>query len=130
MITTPRGPGVGDGWARLAQEVRALIPPEEVDGVWVFPVIRREGKDWGTAIISRVEADRRRISTARFVHTVKGKTRGKFEFELEEVGSGPIDTLAQLLALVPKRSDEDAPPVEIDRALWFPVEADVGADEG
>ncbi|MEO8448495.1 MAG: hypothetical protein ABI647_01820 [Gemmatimonadota bacterium] len=130
MIETETGPGIGDGWTRLAQEIRTVLPPEEIDGVWVFRVLRHEGKDWGTAILSRVEADRRRIYTARFVLAVKGKQRGKFTHELEEVGSGPLEALAELLALVPKRSDEEEPPTEIDRALWFPVEADVGADQG
>src|SRR5206468_6543024 len=99
---------------------RAEIPPQEIDGIWTFRVIRRDGRDWGTAVISRVQGDRRRIYTARFVLTVKGKQRGQFETSLEEVGSGPVEALAQLLALVPRRAEDEEPPVPAHPAVWFP----------
>jgi hypothetical protein len=109
----------GSGWARLAANVAAAIPVAQIDGVWVFRAIRHEGREWGTALISRVDGERRRIYTGRFVHTLKGKERGKFESTLEEVGSGPIEALAELLAGVQKRMDEESPaPVRLED--WFP----------
>ena len=69
-ILTISGPGVGDGWTRLADALRSVIPVSEVDGIWVFRTIRRTTKDFGTAIISRVEADRRRIYTAQWTLAV------------------------------------------------------------
>ncbi len=125
---TPNGPGAGDGWSRLVEAVRLQLPAAEIDRVWVFRTIRHLSRDFGTAILSRLEGDRRRIYTARFVLTVKGKTRGRFEFSLEEVGSGPIETLDELLALVPKRSDEEEPPIEIPVGIWFPSEVEAVAD--
>lgn len=118
------GPGTGPGWERLAQELTGSVPPMEIDRLWVFRVVRREGRDFGTAILSRVDGERRRIYTARFVLTVKGKKRGAFEWELEEVGSGPLNALDELLALVPRRSDEEEPPAPVDPATWFPAEVD------
>jgi hypothetical protein len=115
-------PGTGPGWERLAQTLREALPIEELDRIWAFPVVRREGQDFGTAILSRVQGDRRRIYTARFVLTVKGKKRGQFEWFLEEVGSGPLEALDELLALVPKRSDEEEPPAPVEPDLWFPAE--------
>ena len=36
-------------------------------------------REWGTAVLSRVDGDRRRIYTAGYVLAIKGKERGKFE---------------------------------------------------
>ena len=119
-----QAPGVGAGWDRLAPVLREALPSDGVDRIWVFRVVRRDGQDFGTTIISRVEGDRRRIYTASFIHTVKGKKRGAFEWLLTEVGSGPLEALDELLALVPKRSDEEEPPEAVDRRLWFPPESD------
>jgi hypothetical protein len=122
MTEAPNGPGTGPGWTRLVDELRAALPPAEIDRVWVFKVVRREGRDFGTAILSRVSGDRRRIYTARFILTVKGKKRGAFEWELDEVGRGPLNALDELLALVPRRSDEEEPPAPVETAAWFPAE--------
>lgn len=121
-LSPPGEPGLGPAWERLAAVVREQIPPAEIDRVWVFRVLRREGQDFGTAIVSRVDGGRRRIYTARFVLTVKGKQRGQFEAQVEEVGSGPLEALDELLALVPRRSDEEEPPAPVDPAAWFPPE--------
>jgi hypothetical protein len=123
FVTAPsEGAGIGPAWERLAAVLKDQLPVGELDGIWAFRVVRREGRDFGTAILSRVEGDRRRIYTARFVLAVKGKTRGRFESELEEVGSGPVEALEELLALVPKRSDEEEPPSPVPVEAWFPPE--------
>jgi hypothetical protein len=127
MTEVPNGPGTGPGWTRLALELKAIVPAAEIDRIWAFRVVRREGRDFGTAILSRVDGDRRRIYTARFTLTVKGKKRGAFEWGLDEVGSGPLTALDELLALVPKRSDEEEPPLPVDAGAWFPPEADAAA---
>jgi hypothetical protein len=121
----------GSGWGRLAEYVAATLPVQEIDAVWQFRTIRRDGREFGTAILARVEGEaqeRRRIYTARFMHTLKGKERGKFEAQLEEVGSGPRDALGDLLAGVRKRlEDEDPRPVPVDD--WFPT-VDAPARDG
>lgn len=111
--------GAGPGWEQMAAALRAELPVKEIDRIWAFRVVRREGQDFGTAILSRVHGDRRRIYTARFVLTVKGKKRGQFAWFLEEVGSGPLEALDELLALVPRRSDEEEPPSPVEPAQWF-----------
>jgi len=122
------GPGTGPGWDRLVRELEGSLPSAEIDRIWVFRMVRREGRDFGTAILSRVNGERRRIYTARFVLTVKGKKRGAFEWELEEVGSGPLHALDELLALVPRRSDEEDPPAPVDPGTWFSAEGAGAAD--
>lgn len=130
MTEIPNEPGTGPGWTRLAGELKVVVPAVEIDRIWAFRVVRREGRDFGTAILSRVDGERRRIYTARFTHTVKGKKRGAFEWELEEVGSGPLTALDELLALVPKRSDEEEPPGPVEPGAWFPPEDDAPAVSG
>jgi hypothetical protein len=123
MLTelTPAGPGQGPQWERLAAWLREQLPCEEIDGIWVFRVLRRERKEFGTAVLSRVDGDRRRIYTASYTATIKGKQRGGFEPQLTEVGSGPLEALQELLALVPVRAEDEEPPTPVDVASWFPL---------
>jgi hypothetical protein len=109
----------GSGWERLAQAVSAVLPPAEVDGVWIFPPLRREDREWGTAVLSRVDGDRRRIYTARYVLAIKGKQRGKFEATILEVGSGPMDALARVLQEAQRRIDDEHPPSSVAPESWF-----------
>ena len=121
-------PGHGERWERLAEWLRERIPVEQVDGVWVFRIVRREQREYGTAVISLVEGDRRQILTARYVAIIKGRERGGYEAALTPVGSGPLEALHELLALVPVRADDEDPPAEVSPALWFPPqETDVGS---
>lgn len=117
---TAAGPGEGPHWERLAAWITERLPVTGIDGVWVFRVLRREQREFGTAVLSTVDGDRRIIHTARYVATVKGKQRGGFEAHLEEVGSGPLDALHELLALVPDRADDEDPPVAVAVERWFP----------
>ena len=113
------GPGALPGWVRLAQSVADLVPPAEVDAVWVFTPLRHEGREWGTAVLSRVDGDRRRIYTARYMLAITGKERGKFEATVQEVGSGPVEALTQLLRDAQKRIDDEHPPHPVSPDSWF-----------
>jgi hypothetical protein len=130
-VTAPNGPTGSSGpqarWERLADEVALQIPPAEIDGVWTFVPLRNGPQEAGTAIISRVDGERRRIYTARFVATIKGKQRGLWQSTVEEVGSGPLEALDRLLADVEKRVDEGAPtPVPVTD--WYPERQVVESD--
>ncbi len=124
LIGPATGPGVGPGWRRLADEVAREVPRDELDGVWVFPVIRRDGREWGTAVLTRRDGARRRIYTARYMLTLKGKERGQYEWGLNEVGSGPVDSLGPLLHEVHKRTDDEHPPIALIPTDWFVESAD------
>ena len=126
-LTGPTGPQGGAGpqarWERLADEVALQLPVAEIDGVWVFQPLRNGPQEAGTAILSRVDGERRRIYTARYVATIKGKQRGLWQSTVEEVGSGPIEALDRLLTDVEKRVDEGSPtPVPVRE--WYPETAD------
>jgi len=118
------------GWTRLAGAVAEVLPPAEVDGVWIFSPLRHEGKEWGTAVLSRLDGDRRRIYTARYVLAMKGKERGKFEASVQEVGSGPVAALAQLLHDARKRIDDEQPPIPVPPESWFPDPQAAGTGDG
>lgn len=124
------GPGEGERWERLAAWLRDQIAVEEVDGIWVFRVVRREQREFGTAVLSLVKGDRRRILTATYVATIKGKERGGFETDLREVGSGPLEALHELLALVPIRADDEDPPAAVDPTRWFPPRPEATGEAG
>ena len=110
---------VASGWERLAQAVAEVVPPGEVDGVWIFTPLRRENQEWGTAVLSRVDGDRRRIYTARYVLAVKGKERGKFESSVQEVGSGTAEALQRLVQEAQRRIDDEHPPTPVPPESWF-----------
>ena len=78
----------------------------------------------GHAVLSRVDGDRRRIYTARYMLAVKGKERGKFEASVEEVGSGPVEALAQLLHDAQRRIDDEQPPLAVPPESWFAAAPD------
>jgi hypothetical protein len=96
-----------------------VVPPSEVDGVWLFAPLRREAREWGTAVLSRVDGERRRIYTARYVLTIKGKERGKFQSTIQEVGTGPLEVLARVLQEAQHRSDDEHPPQAVSPESWF-----------
>jgi hypothetical protein len=110
----------GSGWNRLAQAVAEIMPVDEVDAVWVFSPLRRDTKEWGTAVISRIDGERRRIYTARYGLAIKGKERGKFEASVQEVGTGPLEALSRLVEEAHRRIDDEHPPVSVSPESWFP----------
>lgn len=120
LPTVAEGPGEGERWTLLAEWLRQRVPVDEVDGIWVFRVVRRGHHEFGTAVLSLVHGDRHRIVTARYVATIKGRERGGFEAFLDEVGSGPLEALHELLAMVPIRADDEDPPVDVPPSRWFP----------
>lgn len=123
-MTAPARAGWRSGWSRLAEAVFAEVPADEVDGLWQFLPIRAGKRELGTAILARRDGDRRRIYTARYALAIRGKERGQFEAHLEEVGSGPAETLGQMLLDVRRRLDEDDAPVPVDVAAWVAAAAD------
>jgi hypothetical protein len=128
MTTRPaHAAAPGSGWERLAQAVAETVPPAEIDSVWLFAPVRRETNEWGTAVLSRVDGERRRIYTARYMLAIKGKERGKFESSVREVGTGPADALTRALQEAQRRIDDDQPPVAVPPESWFSSTRSPGA---
>ena len=125
---TPSG-GPDARWHRLADEIAKVVPTAEIDAVWTFQPLKNGPLEAGTAIVSRVDGDRRRIYTGRYIATIKGKQRGQFQSVVEEVGSGPLEALDRLLADVEKRVDEGAP-TSVAVTEWFPPLPAAASSEG
>jgi hypothetical protein len=116
-----RSPGLGLGWTRTASAVAAEIPPDEVGGIWLFPPVRREEREWGIAVVSRrADSERCRIYTASYMLVVRGRDRGQSKIVVEEVGEGPRGVVPELIKGVQQRAGESEPPIEVSAELWFP----------
>ena len=120
LIGPATGPGTGPGWSRLAGEIGREVPPAEIDTVWVFPVIRRDGREWGTAVVTRrSEVGRLRVYTARYMLIVRGKERGRAKVELAEVGLSPADVIERVMHDAAERTGDTEPPVAVGPAVWY-----------
>ena len=117
-MTAPGRMAWRGGWARLAEAALAVLPVDEVEGIWQFQPIRLERRELGTAILALRDGDRRRIWTARYALTIRGRERGAFEHSLEEVGSGPVEALEELLVSVRRRLGEDDAPMPVPLDQW------------
>jgi hypothetical protein len=113
-------PGLGQGWARVAGALAEKIVPADIEGIWLFPPVRREEREWGVAVISCGKDDNRsRIFTASYMMIVRGREKGHGKVAVEEVGESPVTVLEDVLRGVRERAGEVDPPTEITPDLWF-----------
>jgi hypothetical protein len=119
-VPFPVAPGRGPGWAKVAAAVEAAMSPTEIETIYLFRPIKREGREWGTAVVTRKSGeDRLRVYTAKYMLIVRGKDRGQAKVELTEVGLSPAEVLAQVMAATADRSGESEPPVEVAPGAWY-----------
>ncbi len=113
-------PGQGPGWAKLATAVAAQVPPAEIETIHVFRPMKREGREWGTAVITRRHPEGRlQVFTARYMLVIRGKERGQTKVEVEEVGLSPEEVLQRVMQTTAERTGEVEPPVALGRAAWY-----------
>ncbi len=115
-------PGQGAGWAKLAAAVEAQVPPAEIETIYVFQPIKRQGREWGTAVVTRKSAGpegRLRVYTAKYMLVVRGKERGQSKIEVEEVALSPAEVLAKVMQATADRGGDTEPPVELGPAVWY-----------
>ena len=118
-------PGLGLGWTRVADAVRKVLSEHEVRRIWVFPPLRHDGREWGTAVVTKVVEDGRSVVfTAKYMLITRGRQRGRGKVEVDEVGEGPVDVVHDVIRGVQDRAGEGDPPVEIGPQLWFSQEDD------
>jgi hypothetical protein len=112
--------GDGPGWAKVAEAVRAEVPPAEIETLYLFKPLRREGREWGTAVVTRrSEVGRLRVYTARYMLIVRGKERGRAKVELAEVGMSPAAVIERVMADAAERTGDTEPPVAVGPAVWY-----------
>jgi len=116
----PLAPGQGPGWAKVAAAVEAEMPPAEIDTIYLFRPIKREGREWGTAVVTRKSDEGRlRVYTAKYMLIVRGKDRGQARVEVAEVGLSPAEVLAQVMQATADRTADPEPPVEVGPGAWY-----------
>lgn len=115
----PMGP-YPEGVARLLGLIAAHIPKDEVETLWSFPGVRREGREYGFAVVSRRGADteRTRVYRARYTLELKGEKRGSATLELEETADSPPEVLARVIDGVARRADEAGEAELVDLEPW------------
>ena len=109
----------GDGLARLLDAVAERMPKAEVESVWAFPGVRREGREYGAAVICRRAGEGRfLVYRARYVLHVKGQDRGKAQLEVLETAEAPADLLPRVIEGVRRRADEAGEAELVDLKSW------------
>jgi hypothetical protein len=118
----PVEPGRGPGWAKLAAAVAERVPPSAIETIYLFRPWKREGREWGTAVIAcRTPdgGDRLRVYTARYMLIVRGKERGQYRVEVEETALSPADVIARVMQAAADRTGDPDPPVAVGPAVWY-----------
>ncbi len=118
----PVAPGRGPGWAKLAEAVAVEVPPAEIETIYLFRPLKREGREWGTAVVTRRATEpggRLRVYTARYMLIVRGKERGRFRVEVEETALSPAEVLERVMQATADRTADAEPPVAAGPAVWY-----------
>ena len=115
-------PGRGPGWAKLAEALAQRVSPAEIETIYLFRPWKREGREWGTAVVAckgSDAGDRLRVYTARYMLIVRGKERGQSRIEITETGVSPADVIARVMQAAAERSGDSEPPVAVGPAVWY-----------
>ncbi len=113
-------PGQGPGWAKLAAAVALRVPPVEIETIYLFDPIKREGREWGTAVVTRRHPEGRLlVYTARYMLVVRGKERGQSRIEIAEVALSPAEVVAEVMQGTAERTGEAEPPLAYGAAVWY-----------
>lgn len=107
------------------------MPSAEIARIWLFAPIRREEREWGTAVVARRgDGDRVRVYTASYTLIMRGRERGQSQVTLQEVGESPAAVVDDVVRGVQERAGEADPPVEIGAGVWFEEAHDQPAPQG
>jgi hypothetical protein len=102
--------------------VAAQVPPAEIETLFVFRPFKRDGREWGTAVVTRRAPDggsRLRVYTAKYMLVVRGKERGQSRLAVEEVGLSSAEVLDEIMRATVERTGETEPPVTLSPAAWY-----------
>ncbi|MDH4045798.1 MAG: hypothetical protein OEY20_11285 [Gemmatimonadota bacterium] len=112
---------VGFGWRRVAVAVAERIPVGEIERIWLFPPVRQEAREWGTAVVARrMGPGRLHVYTGSYGLVVRGRERGQGQVAVEDVGETPDAVLPDVIRGVQERARETDYPDEIAPSAWYP----------
>ncbi|HYK81990.1 MAG TPA: hypothetical protein VEU55_02510 [Gemmatimonadales bacterium] len=98
------------------------MAPTEIDTIYLFRPLKREGREWGTAVVAcRAPRDgaRLRVYTARYMLVVRGKDRGQSRIEVQETALSPAEVIAQVMQAAAERTGDPEPPVAVGPGVWY-----------
>lgn len=109
-----------DTTERFLREIAAQVDAGAVEEVRLFPPIRQGGLETGAAIVAVhvPSQERSTVYSARYCHTLKGKERGKWEFEVTAEADAPLFTVDAVVQGVMKRAGEPFEPERIPGAAF------------
>jgi len=101
--------------------VALRVPPAEIETIYAFRASKRDGREWGTAVVTRrAEGEPRlRVYTARYMLIVRGKERGRSKVEVEEVALSPAEVLNDVMQAAADRTGDAEPPITVERSAWY-----------
>jgi hypothetical protein len=103
------------------------MPPAEIETIYLFRPWKRDGREWGTAVVTRRApgAERRlRVYTARYMLVVRGKERGQARLEVTETALSPAAVIAQVMQATAERTGDAEPPVAAGPGVWYAVDGE------
>jgi len=100
--------------------VALRVPPAEIETIYVFHPIKREGREWGTAVVTQRHPEGRLVVyTARYMLVVRGKERGQTRLEVQEVALSPAEVVTEVMQDTTERTGEAEPPLALGPAVWY-----------
>ncbi len=109
----------GEGVALVLDQVAGRMPRHEVESVWAFPGVLRDGREHGLVVVARRAADGRQlVYRGRYVITRKGQDRGRSSVTLEETATAPPDLVARAVDGVQDRAAEAGLADPLDLGPW------------
>ncbi len=118
----------------LLDRLGRTIPPESVDELWIFATRRAGGIESTVLVVAcfTEDADRRDVSTARFLVTRDRKGRATVDEQIDHHATAPADAVGRVVDGVLRRLGDDAaqPPrleaVSGDRDRWDALVRELG----
>ena len=109
----------GAGLAALLDLIAERMPKAEVEAVWAFPGVRREGREHGVVVVERHLAETRRlVYRGRYAVQLKGQERGRIAVDLEETAEAVPDMVSRVIEGVRRRADEAGEAELVDLGPW------------
>jgi hypothetical protein len=109
---------LGETQRRFLKAIAERVVPERVLEVHLFPALRQGRSETGAAVVAAVSDGLRPDSVvvyaAHYRHAIKGTDRGTWVVEVTVEADAPLDTVADVVRGVERRSGDTGDAVRLD----------------